>query len=243
MLTASDIKKIAFSKTIGGYKRDEVDVFLDTVHSDYLQFERIINDYSAKTAQLEAKIADFENSQASIQNVLLNAQKLADQIINEAKVKSEEIVLKAEGNINAITEQERELALVFEQKANERKQNLQTELDLMTEKANIKSKSITDAAADSVKRQQQLFDKLKLEISAFKSSITAKYKEHLSILQQIPDCVEMDPQKMAEILSAKIDEMPNIDAFLPQTVAPDITQIFAENIEEANDGFVVEEAE
>ena len=243
MLTASDIKKIAFSKTIGGYKRDEVDVFLDTVHSDYIQFERIINDYSAKIAQLEAKIADFENSQASIQNVLLNAQKLADQIINEAKVKSEEIVLKAEGNINAITEQEKELALVFEQKAAERKQNLQNELDLMTEKANIKSKSIMDATADSVKRQQQLFDKLKLEISAFKSSITAKYKEHLSILQQIPDSVDMDPQKMAEILTAKIDEMPDINAFLPQATTPDLVEIFADEDNETNNGFVVEEAE
>lgn len=243
MLTASEIKKIEFSKSINGFKRDEVEVFLDTVESDYLQFERIIKDYSLKIEQLEAQINDFKVSQDSIQNVLLNAQKLADQIINEAKEKSEEIVIKAEQNINVITEQEKELAKAFEIKANERKLALQKELDIMIEKANIKSKSIMDAAMDSVQRQQVLFDKLKLEIASFRSSITAKYKEHLSILQEIPDTVDMDPQKMAELLIAKVDAMPDIDSFLPTPAKPDYVEFLNDLVEEVNEGFTVESVE
>lgn len=243
MLTASEIKKIEFSKSINGFKRDEVEVFLDTVESDYLQFERIIKDYSLKIEQLEAQINDFKVSQDSIQNVLLNAQKLADQIINEAKEKSEEIVIKAEQNINVITEQEKELAKAFEIKANERKLALQKELDIMIEKANIKSKSIMDAAMDSVQRQQVLFDKLKLEIASFRSSITAKYKEHLSILQEIPDTVDMDPQKMAEILIAKVDAMPDIDSFLPTPAKPDYVEFLNDLVEEVDEGFTVESVE
>lgn len=243
MLTASEIKKIQFSKSINGFKRDEVEVFLDTVESDYLQFERIIKDYSLKIEQLEAQINDFKVSQDSIQNVLLNAQKLADQIINEAKEKSEEIVIKAEQNINVITEQEKELAKAFEIKANERKIALQKELDIMIEKANIKSKSIMDAAMDSVQRQQVLFDKLKLEIASFRSSITAKYKEHLSILQEIPDTVDMDPQKMAEILIAKVDAMPDIDSFLPTPAKPDYVEFLNDLVEEVNEGFTIENVE
>ena len=243
MLTASEIKKIEFSKSINGFKRDEVEVFLDTVESDYLQFERIIKDYSLKIEQLEAQINDFKVSQDSIQNVLLNAQKLADQIINEAKEKSEEIVIKAEQNINVITEQEKELAKAFEIKANERKLALQKELDIMIEKANIKSKSIMDAAMDSVQRQQVLFDKLKLEIASFRSSISAKYKEHLSILQEIPDTVDMDPQKMAEILIAKVDAMPDIDSFLPTPAKPDYVEFLNDLVEEVNEGFTIENVE
>ena len=243
MLTASEIKKIEFSKSINGFKRDEVEVFLDTVESDYLQFERIIKDYSLKIEQLEAQINDFKVSQDSIQNVLLNAQKLADQIINEAKEKSEEIVIKAEQNINVITEQEKELAKAFEIKANERKLALQKELDIMIEKANIKSKSIMDAAMDSVQRQQVLFDKLKLEIASFRSSISAKYKEHLSILQEIPDTVDMDPQKMAEILIAKVDAMPDIDSFLPTPAKPDYVEFLNDLVEEVNEGFTNENVE
>ena len=243
MLTASEIKKIEFSKSINGFKRDEVEVFLDTVESDYLQFERIIKDYSLKIEQLEAQINDFKVSQDSIQNVLLNAQKLADQIINEAKEKSEELVIKAEQNINVITEQEKELAKAFEIKANERKLALQKELDIMIEKANIKSKSIMDAAMESVQRQQVLFDKLKLEIASFRSSITAKYKEHLSILQEIPDTVDMDPQKMAEILIAKVDAMPDVDSFLPTPAKPDYVEFLNDLVEEVDEGFTVESVE
>ena len=241
MLTSSEIKKIEFTKTINGYKRDEVDVFLDTVESDYIQFERMIKDAKQRIAQLESQIDDLKDSKESIQTVLLNAQKLADQMITEAREKSEEIVVKAEQNINVITEQEQELARAFEIKANERKQALQKELDLMTEKATIRAKSVTDAANDSVQRQQVLFDKLRIEISNFKSAITAKYKEHLSILQQIPDTVDMDPQKMADILSAKIDEIPDIDSFLPFAQPQEVEESnpLSEFAEETAQGFKI----
>lgn len=239
MFTASDIKNVTFSSSMRGFKPEEVDIFLDKVEGDYHQFEKIINDYKQQIESLNAEIEAFKSSQESIQNVLLNAQKLADQIVNEAKVKSEEIVAKAETNINVITTQEKELAAAFEMKANERKAALQQELDQMIEKANIKANSIMAAADDSVKRQQVLFDKLKLEIAAFKSSVTAKYKEHLSILQEIPDTVEMEPEALSEMISAKVDALPNIDSFIKlptfeQPVSDDVIPSSKSN------GFVVE---
>ncbi|MBE6776789.1 MAG: DivIVA domain-containing protein [Ruminococcaceae bacterium] len=239
MFTASDIKNVTFSSSMRGFKPEEVDIFLDKVEGDYHQFEKIINDYKQQIESLNKEIEGFKSSQESIQNVLLNAQKLADQIVNEAKVKSEEIVAKAETNINVITAQEKELADAFEMKANERKAALQNELDQMIEKAKIKSNSIMAAADDSVKRQQVLFDKLKLEIATFKSSITAKYKEHLSILQEIPDTVEMEPEALSEIISAKVDALPNIDSFInvptfEEPVSDDLI------ISSESNGFVVE---
>ena len=214
MFTVSDIKNVSFSNSIRGYKQDEVEAFLDKLESDYLQFEKIITDLKEENARLNTEIENYKNSQDSIQNVLLNAQKLAEKIVNEAKEKSEEIVLNAESNINVITAHEKELSAAFEAKAIERKENLQKELDLMIEKSNLKAQSIMSAAEDAVNRQQMLFDKLKLEISNFKTSVTAKYKEHLSILQTIPDTVEMDPQKLEEIISAKIDALPDVDSFI-----------------------------
>ncbi len=242
MLTASDIKNVSFSNSMRGYKPEEVEALLDKVEGDFLQYERIINDYKEKNAALQAQVDSLKSSQDSIQNVLINAQKLADQIVNEAKEKSEEIVLKAEANIGAITMQEKELASAFELKANERKQALQKELDAMVEKAELKAKSIMAAADDSVQRQQILFDKLKLEISEFKASVTAKYKEHLSILQSIPDSVEGDPKKLSEIILAKIDSMPDIDSFIAPAVSiEEITPTETETTEEPKkEGFSLE---
>lgn len=244
MLTSSDIKNVNFSASMRGYKIEEVETFLDKIEADYLQFERIINDYKEQISSLQSEIDNFKSSQESIQNVLINAQKLADQIVCEAKEKSEEIVLKAESNINTITQQEKELAFAFEQKANERKIALQKELDAMTEKAKLKAESIMAAANDSVKRQQILFEKIKLEIANFKSSVTAKYKEHLSILQEIPDTVEKDPQKISEIISAKIDEVDDINIFIAPKIEPSVeTFPVIEAVEEnpASEGFVIDE--
>lgn len=241
MFTASDIKNVTFSSSMRGFKPEEVDIFLDKVEGDYHQFEKIVNDYKQKIDSLNAEIEALKSSQESIQNVLVNAQKLADQIVNEAKVKSEEIVAKAETNITAITAQEKELASAFEMKANERKAALQKELDLMIEKANIKANSIMAAADDSVKRQQVLFDKLKLEIAAFKSTVTAKYKEHLSILQEIPDTVDMDPNTLSQIISAKVDAMPEIESFIkPPVTEEPVVEETAPATE--SHGFVIEDS-
>lgn len=222
MFTAEEIKNISFSKSMSGYKPEEVDVFLDKVESDYLNFEKISNEYKAEISRLQNEIDSAEHSKNSIQSVLLSAQKLAEQIVAEAKEKSEEMVRNAEANVAIITAQEKETVTAFEIKAAERKANLESECDAMIKKAKLEADSITAAANDSVQRQQVLFDKLKLEIAAFKSAVTSKYKEHLSVLQEIPDTVSMSPERMAEVITARINVAPNPESFIaPKTSAAD----------------------
>ncbi len=235
MFTAEDIKNVSFSKVIGGFSPEEVDVFLDKVEADYLQFERITKESQSKIQELEGKIKVFEESQNSIQSVLLSAQKLADQIVAEAKEKAEEVICNAESNITLITAQEKEIATAFEIKANERKETLEKELEKMVSDAKLKADSITAAAADSVERQQVLFDKLKIEIAAFKSAITSKYKEHLSILQEIPETVPMDPKKMAEVITAKIDAVPEPEKFISNQETNEVSSGFSITENEENE--------
>lgn len=66
---------------------------------------------------MNKEIETLKSSQNSIQNVLLSAQKLADQIVDEAKQKSEEIIDNAQSNIEVMTAREKELATAFELKA------------------------------------------------------------------------------------------------------------------------------
>ena len=124
------------------------------------------------------------------------------------------MVRNAEASVAVITAQEKETVTAFEIKAAERKANLEAECDAMIKKAKLEADSITAAANDRVQRQQVLFDKLKLEIAAFKSAVTSKYKEHLSVLQEIPDAVSMDPTRMAEVITAKINSVPNPESFI-----------------------------
>ncbi|MGN0451650.1 MAG: DivIVA domain-containing protein, partial [Acutalibacteraceae bacterium] len=164
MLSAAEIRNVKFSKSMSGYKQEEVDVLLDRIEADYAQFDRAVKEYRAKIEAMNKEIESLKSSQNSIQNVLVSAQKLADQIVDEAKQKSEQIVKNAETNLEVITAREKELATAFELKAQERKAKLEKELEDMVKTARIKADSMKAAAEDSVARQQLLYDKLKMEM-------------------------------------------------------------------------------
>ena len=234
MLSAAEIKNVKFSKAMGGYKQEEVDILLDRVEADYAQFERIIKEFQAKVEGLQNEISDLKDSQSSIQNVLLSAQKLADNIVSEAKEKSDEIVRNAEANIAVITAKEKELAAAFELKAQERKSELEKELALMVNNAKLKTDSMAAAAQDSVERQQLLFDKLKMEIAAFKAGVSAKYKEHLEILSTLPDSVPADPKHIAQIVATTVDKTPDPMEFVKDAMKVPVTH-FEENIAEQDE--------
>lgn len=214
MLSAAEIRNVKFTKAMGGYKQEEVDVLLDKIEADYAQFDRAIKEYRAKIEAMNKEIESLKSSQNSIQNVLLSAQKLADQIVDEANQKSEQIVKNAEANIDVITAKEKELATAFELKAQERKAKLENELADMVKTAQIKADSMKAAAEDSVARQQLLYDRLKMEMSAFKAAVSAKYKEHLELLKAMPDVAPMDPKRIAEVVAAAVDKAPKPEDFI-----------------------------
>lgn len=241
MLTALEIRDVKFSKSVGGYKQEEVDILLDKIEADYAQFERTIKEFQAKVDSLYKENEELKVSQNSIQNVLLSAQNLADRIVSEAKEKSDEIINNAESNIAIITAREKELATTFELKAQERKSALEKELSDMVNKAQYKADAITAAANDSVARQQVLFDKLKMEIAAFKAGVTAKYKEHLEILSRVPDTVPMDPKYVAEVMTTNIDKEPDLDSFLPEKVVNTVVEEETEEVSNVSSGFVIED--
>lgn len=242
MLSVAEIKDVRFSRAVGGYKAEDVDVFLDKIEADYAAFERSIKEYELKVETLNSEIEGFKNSQSSIQSVLVSAQSLADQIVKEAKEKSEEIIKQAEINIGNITAREKELSAAFELKAQEQKGTLEKELTTMVDNAKQKADAITAAAEERVAHQQMLFDRLKLEISAFKTSISAKYKEHIEILSKLPDSVPSDPKYIAEILSAsfdKVTETPKKEE--PIVDEPEIIDISSSDEEKSEStGFVID---
>ena len=242
MLNSNDIRNIKFSKSVGGYKQEEVEILLDKIENDYEQYERTLRELNSKIDSLNEQIDNYKNSQNSIQNVLLSAQKLADQIVDEAKAKSEEIIKNAEANISIITAREKELSNAFELKASERKAIAESEINDMLAKAQAQADATVRAAEDSVSRQQMLFDKLKLEIASFKADITKKYKEHLELLQKLPDTVPMDPVQMSKAVVADFNAVPDIKDFIEPAADEILPDTENEPLEtEGNDGFVISE--
>ena len=206
MLTSKDIKNVAFSNAMGGYKKDEVDVFLDNVEADYERIERTIAQKDAKINELQKQIEELEQSKGSIQNVLISAQNLADQIVAEAKTKSAEIVAAAQKNVDEIAEKGKIITDELDARALEKKTRLDKEIAEMIKKAEEKKSLIEQATNATVKKQQELYNAIKAEMGAFRNEITEKYKEHLQLLAKMPTATELDPEKAATLIVENIPD-------------------------------------
>lgn len=214
MLSAEEIRNITFSKAMNGYKREEVDILLDKVESDYEQFKRQIRLLQEKTAELQKQIADNDSSKDSIQTVLLSAQKLADQIIADAKLKAEEMLNNADRDLAESKQDRIKQIEELDRAIFARKSEAEAQIDQMLEDAKRKSDAMLAAADDSIVRQQALFDKMHLEASAFKNEILIKSKDFLTVISKLPDMTPLDAKRAAAAVEEIYLQTPNAQEFV-----------------------------
>lgn len=214
MLTTKDVREITFSKQVNGYRREEVDVFLDKVEADYELYERTVRDLNAKVHELETQLAESKTSEGSIQSVLLQAQKLADKIVAEAKEKSASIVEEAKASLEGFKAREKELSGAFDKKAEERNKAAREALDKIIDGAKENHDKVVEATKTAVEKQTALYNRLKLETAAFKAEIMDKYKSQLELISRIPDSIPTNPEEIAAAVDMNITDLSDKDAFI-----------------------------
>lgn len=222
MLSAKDVRGVTFSKQVNGYRREEVDVFLDKVEADYEAYERTLREANAKIHKLETQLAENKSSEGSIQNVLISAQKLADKIVAEAKEKSAAIIDEAKANLEVLKNREKELSGTFEQKAQERKKIARDALDKIIDEAKENRDKISLSVEKTVKKQTDLYNRLKLETAAFKAEIMDKYKKQLELISKIPDSIPTSPEEIAAAVDFNVDDLSDRERFIKEIEAKPI---------------------
>ena len=88
MLTPEEIRNIAFTKGIGGYKTNEVDLFIDQCADTV---ETLLSEKAELNKKLEIladKLVEYRNDEDSIRTALLSAQRLGDTVVREANHKA-----------------------------------------------------------------------------------------------------------------------------------------------------------
>ncbi|MBE6781926.1 MAG: DivIVA domain-containing protein [Ruminococcaceae bacterium] len=220
MFTSKEIQDSVFSTAMSGYKRDEVDTLLDKIAEDYKQFEAVLNAQQTKIAELEKELKDRDVSMSSINSVLISAQKLADNIVEDAKLKADEMIDTANNEAENIKLRTKKALEEIDAVLTEQKNKAQAEVDIMLSDAARKSEGMILAAKDSVTREQLLFDKLKSEVAEFKKQIKESYKNHIESLSKLPDEVVLSP----EIAASKIEDIINNEPDLLKFIDKDIIQ-------------------
>lgn len=91
MINPQDLQNTEFSKSFKGYSCTEVDKYVEYVTEQYTELYREYAELEKKVKILNAKLEEARNDQNSVSATLLNAQKMADEIVKDANDKANAI--------------------------------------------------------------------------------------------------------------------------------------------------------
>ena len=99
MMTPQEVGNCSFSKaTLGGYNLAQVDAFLDALTKDYTALYNENAVLKNKLKVLSETVEEYRATDNAMRKTLLAAQKMADDMVEEAKKKQSELMGEAEKN-------------------------------------------------------------------------------------------------------------------------------------------------
>jgi cell division initiation protein len=104
-ITPIDISGHRFAKRMRGYDPEEVRSFLNLVSSEFENLVIESNSLKERLAQIEASVVDLKERERILKDTLLMAQKLAEDIKEEARKEAALIIKEAEFRSGQIIDQ------------------------------------------------------------------------------------------------------------------------------------------
>lgn len=96
-VTPLDLRQTQFATALRGYDKNEVRAFLSDAADDYEQALRDIDRMRQELARAEQDLTEHRDREVNLRNTLLTAQRLADQIRDNAETEAKMILREAEG--------------------------------------------------------------------------------------------------------------------------------------------------
>jgi cell division initiation protein len=96
-VTPLDLRQTQFATGLRGYDKNEVRSFLADAADDYEQALRDIDRLRQDLSRAEQDLAEHRDREINLRNTLLTAQRLADQIRENAETEAKMILREAEG--------------------------------------------------------------------------------------------------------------------------------------------------
>lgn len=253
MLKPEQLKSHRFmSAGRGTYEADDVDLFFREVSASYEQMFRENGELVKKISLLAERVSQYKKDEDNIRRALLTAERMADKIQREAQQSAQDQLDSAEKKAQELVSSAQNRADVLETAASVKASQLTDEsnraaTERITSAERTASAMISDAEVkaneiiENAKRAAQTeldrintdirlnsvaLDKLKSEVTAFKTSLLEVYREHIKLITSLPE-------KQEDI---KPDTVVNADeyAFAPVAVeeAPDVNEVVADSAAE-----------
>lgn len=202
MITAEEVLNYPLQKAgMNGYRAVEVDQLI-TNAAETLRFQE------RKIRDLESKISELKKNETIIQTTLINAQKLAMQITDEAKQSAQSITGEAEAKATAeLSDAENnaaKLMSVAESNARQLTEKAESDADAtvgaarakaekMLADAELKIKQMNAQYESDIAHQNKVLDALKTEVAKFRSEVLNMYKAQVTLIRDLPDKMPEQP--------------------------------------------------
>ena len=165
MLTPVDIENKEFKKGIRGYREDEVDEFLDLIKEDFENVYRENLELKDKIRMYQEQVNKFENIEETLKATLITAQTAAEDtcsaankkakiIVEEAELRSRQIIEQANNRVIEIRKEYDSLVKEFKIFRNKFKSLLEDEI-----------RSVDDIFSDIDESSVEKIDELQKELS------------------------------------------------------------------------------
>ena len=161
-----------FEKTSAATVPREVDRFLDKVEEQLTQSEneaealrKQIADLTAENQKLRQEMKDYEADGDMLKSALINAQRMGENVIREANQKAEEIL----------------------HRANLRGDDVIRDANELLQKASDRADEIINEANEKKLAEEREYDRVRLEVTRFKSDVLNLYRSHVESLSRLPE--------------------------------------------------------
>lgn len=207
MKTPEQIRDMEFQKApMGGYKQSDVEMFLEEVASQIEILVRQKNDAERKLQEMSKQAPEAALTASGIQNVLIKAQHVADQVVEDAKAEAERIKAEAGLKLTEADIKAREVIAEAESKAVLLGETAENEAAKIIVKATKDAEVIIAEAKESVELEQKLYDRLKIEIADFRKKASQQCSALVELINQLPGEILFNMERSKQVLSVDFSD-------------------------------------
>ena len=105
MIASDDVRRVTFDRAMRGYRCEDVDDYLKQVADSIDSLAAENDDLQKKLVILAQRIDQYRAEEDTLRTTMINAQRLGENVIREAKQKAAEIIRTA--NIKAEDREQR----------------------------------------------------------------------------------------------------------------------------------------
>lgn len=196
-MNAKEIVTKKFEKAaFNGYKPDDVDEYLKEVSDEFAQLQKDKSELERKLEVLADKIREYRDDEDALRDALLVAQKQGNAIVAESKASAEKLTKETNETVtkqlaDAKTKSER---LVND--ADEYSKKTRADADAAAAKiigdANNKAAEIKAAMDRQQEIQENILQQTRKEVLEYRTKLLAGYKEHMALIEALPEKCEND---------------------------------------------------